>query len=185
MFIDSIVYGIIISLILGGSFQGLLAISLKQPLLIVLSFFIQFGSIFIFPNYLLTAVIISNFGLLFFCFVNVKVTGFKYMLIGIFLNLIVMILNRGRMPVDVEAAKIMSPKDVPALLAGKYGKHIALSDHTHLNFLGDIFFLRYPYPRPIIISLGDIVLSIGVILFLYSVMVKGKKKSKEVVGYGA
>jgi hypothetical protein len=185
MFIDSIIVGLFISLILGGSFQGLLTISLKHPWLIALSFFIQFGAIYIFQDQLLQAVIISNLCLLIFCYLNMKVTGFKYMATGIFLNLVVMIVNKGRMPVDVNAAKILSPDDVPALLAGEYGKHIALSENTHLNFLGDIFFLQNPYPRPIIISLGDIVLSLGVILFLYSVMINGKKKSKEVVASGA
>jgi hypothetical protein len=185
MFIDSIIIGIIISLIMGGSFQGFLSISLRHSWLIPVSFIIQFISIYIFPDHLIVAVIVSNIGLLLFCFLNYTELGFKYMVIGIFLNLIVMILNGGRMPVDVEAAKILSPEDVPALLAGEYGKHIALSENTYLNFLGDIFFLQYPYPRPIIISVGDIVFSIGVILFLYTVMVKSTKKSKEVVRYGA
>lgn len=184
MFIDSIVIGILASLIMGGQFKGLVSISLKHPWLIVVSFLIQFSSIYFLPSQLLLAVIISNVGLLLFCYANIDVAGFKYMLIGIFLNLIVMVVNGGRMPVDVESAKIMSPEDVPALLAGEYGKHVAISENTHLNFLGDIFFLQYPYPRPIIISLGDIVFSLGVILFLYFVMVKDKNKSKEVVRLG-
>lgn len=184
MFIDSILVGIVISLIMGGSFRGLVDISVKSPWLIAVSFFLQFAGIYFVPNQLLTAVIVSNIGLLIFCFMNVKMAGFKYMVIGIFLNLAVMIANKGRMPVEVEAAKIIAPEDVSALIAGEYGKHIALSDNTHLNFLGDIFFLQYPYPRPIIISLGDLVFSLGVILFLYAVMVNGKKKSKEVVGVG-
>jgi hypothetical protein len=184
MFIDSIVIGILASLIMGGRFQGLVFITLKHPWLIVVSFFVQFISIYFLPTHLLIAVIISNIGLLLFCYVNLKVAGFKYMLIGIFLNLVVMIINSGRMPVDLEAAKVMSPEDVPALVAGEYGKHIAISENTHLNFLGDIFFLQYPYPRPIIISLGDIVFSLGVILFLYTVMVKDKNKSKEVIRLG-
>lgn len=102
------------------------------------------------------------------------------MILGILLNVIVMLANHGRMPVDIEAATILSPEDVPALLAGEYGKHIALSDNTHLNFLGDIFFLQAPYPRPIIVSLGDLVLSIGVIIFIYKVMVSRKTSHKEV-----
>lgn len=183
MFIDSIVIGLIISLMLGGNFQGLLSLSLRHPWIILISFSIQFISIFFVPDQLLGAVIISTIGLLIFCILNIKVAGFNYMVIGIFLNFIVMIVNGGRMPVDVEAAKILSPEDIPALLAGEYGKHVALSENTHLNFLGDIFFLQYPYPRPIIISLGDIIFSLGVILFLYAVMVKGKKNYKEVASF--
>lgn len=184
MFIDSILIGLIVSFIMGGSFQGFLTISLRYSWLIPVSFLIQFLSIYIFPNQLLIAVIISNIGLMLFCVLNFKHSGFKYMLIGIVLNQVVMVMNGGRMPVDINAAKILSPQDVPALIAGEYGKHVALSEHTYLNFLGDIFFLQYPYPRPIIISIGDIIFSIGVILFIYTVMVKSKKSSKEVVQYG-
>ncbi|WP_246944168.1 DUF5317 domain-containing protein [Bacillus pinisoli] len=185
MFIDSIIIGIIIALIMGGSFQGLVNISLKHPWLIVVAFVLQFLSIYIFPNQLLLAIIVSNTVLIAFSIFNIKFAGFKYMIIGILLNLLVMVVNGGRMPVDVEAAKVISPSDVPALLAGEYGKHVALSENTHLNFLGDIFFLQYPYPRQIVISLGDIIFSLGVILFLHHVMVKGKKKPKEVVRVGA
>ncbi|WP_409252093.1 DUF5317 domain-containing protein [Bacillus sp. SCS-153A] len=182
MFIDSIVIGIIIALILGGSFQGLLSISLKHPWIIAASFLVQFSSIFFLSEHLLWAVIISNMGLLLFCFFNRKFPGFKYMVIGILLNVAVMVANGGRMPVDIDAARILSPQDVPALLAGTYGKHTALTDQTHLNFLGDIFFLQHPYPHQTIISLGDIVFSLGVILFFYAAMVKGKKNYKEVNG---
>ncbi|PLS14758.1 hypothetical protein CVD28_26655 [Bacillus sp. M6-12] len=185
MFIDSIIIGIVGSLLLGGSFKGFVNIKLKHPWLITVSFLIQFGSIYFFKDHLLAAVILSNIGLLLFCLVNYKNSGFTYMVIGIVLNLIVMLANRGRMPVDAEAAKILSPEDFPALLAGEYGKHIAISDHSHLNILGDIIFLQSPYPRPIIISIGDILLSIGVILFMYKVMVKNKKKSEEVAVNGA
>ncbi|NHM33853.1 DUF5317 domain-containing protein [Neobacillus terrae] len=184
MFVDSIIIGIIASLIMGGSLQQLVTVKLNHPWLIAVSFIIQFGAIYIFLEYLLMSVCASNIGLLIFCLVNYKDKGFKYMVIGIFMNLLVMLANKGRMPVDVQAAKALSPEDFPAFMAGEYGKHIPISAHTHLNFLGDIFFLQYPYPRPIIISLGDIVLSIGVILFLYKAMAKSNKKSKEVVGYG-
>jgi hypothetical protein len=181
MFIDGVVIGVIIALIMGGKLSNLLSISIKYSWLILIGFSIQFAAIFIFPDHLLMAIIISNVALLSFCYLNRKQIGFNYMTIGILLNVIVMLANGGRMPVEPDAAKILSPEDFPELVAGEYGKHVVISTETHLNFLGDIFFLNHPYPRPIIISIGDIILSIGIILFLYKSMVTRPVENKEVM----
>lgn len=181
MFIDGVVIGILIALIMGGKFKYLLTINIRYSWLILFSFVIQYSTMFLFPKYLLPAIVISNIGLLSFCFLNSNQIGFKYVTTGILLNVLVMLANGGRMPVNPVAAKVLSPEDYPALMAGEYGKHLPVSSETHLNFLGDIFFLTYPYPRPIIISLGDIVITIGMISFLYyNMVIKGKEK-KEVI----
>lgn len=181
MYIDSIIFGVLLSLVMGGKFINLLSIKIKYSWLILIGFMIQFGSIYFFPDYLYIAIVISNIALLSFCYLNSKNTGFKYITFGIFLNVIAMLANKGRMPVDPVAAQILAPADFPALAAGEYGKHLLISASTHLNFLGDIFFLKNPYPRPIIISLGDILITIGVIFFIYSSMVSKEKHPKEVM----
>ncbi|MGZ4135515.1 MAG: DUF5317 domain-containing protein, partial [Tumebacillaceae bacterium] len=114
--------------------------------------------------------------LLLFGWLNRTQPGFGLVLFGIFMNLLVMVANRGRMPVDVEAARQMAPEDLPYLLSGSSGKHLAMSAQTHLNGLGDIFYLHAPYPHHTVISLGDLVFSIGVFLFLQMVMVKSEKQ---------
>jgi hypothetical protein len=40
--------------------------------------------------------------------------------------MLVMVANQGRMPVDVQAARQMAPEDLPYLLAGESGKHVAM-----------------------------------------------------------
>lgn len=182
MYVDSIVIGLILSLIAGGKLMNLLEIKIDKSWLILVGFIVQFSSIYIFPEYLYLAIVISNIALLAFCYFNWKQEGFKYILFGILLNVIVMVANSGRMPVDPVSAQILAPEDFPALAAGQYGKHLLISASTHLNFLGDIFFLSKPYPRPIIISLGDILITIGVIKFLYCGMVTKQRESKEVIG---
>ncbi|BCJ87035.1 DUF5317 family protein [Effusibacillus dendaii] len=67
----------------------------------------------------------------------------------------------GGMPVDVEL-----------------GKHIAMSTQTHLNFLGDIFYLHAPYPHETLVSLGDIVLNVGGFIFIQKMMVKRRPPIK-------
>jgi hypothetical protein len=166
---------------MGGKVVNFLNLNISKSWLIIVGFVIQFSSIYFFPDYLYIAIIISNIALLLFSYFNLKQEGFKYIMFGILLNVVVMAANGGRMPVDPVSAQILSPADYPALAAGQYGKHLLISAGTHLNFLGDIFFLSKPYPRPIIISLGDILLTIGVIMFIYRNMVSKERELKEVM----
>lgn len=176
MLIDGIVIGLIFAKLAGGKFAKLLLVHFTAPWLIAIAFVVQYASIFFFPNILLIAILISYILLFLFSVLNRMIPGFYLVLAGIFMNILVMMVNKGRMPVELEAAKDLSPEDFPALVAGEYGKHIAMSDQTHLNFLGDIFYLHAPYPHPTIVSLGDIVFSMGMIYFIYKIMIKGKKQ---------
>jgi hypothetical protein len=47
---------------------------------------------------------------------------------------------------------------------------------THLSFLGDIIPLSSPYPRTQIISIGDVVMNVGIFLFIQFMMVKRGKE---------
>jgi len=184
LLIDGIVIGFLIALLRGGKFGNLANVDLKAVWLTVIAFAIQFSAIFLFPSLLAQAVILSYGILIIFCLVNRRQAGFYLMVAGMLLNIIVMLANGGRMPVEMTAAAHLSPQDVPALEAGTYGKHIAMSDQTHLNFLGDFIYLRSPYPHHTIISIGDILLSLGVILYLQKAMAvkkflfKGSAKSE-------
>ncbi|MCA1032179.1 DUF5317 domain-containing protein [Bacillus timonensis] len=174
MLVDGLLAGLVIGKIRGGKFTHFTDLRVKYAYLILFAFMIQYPVIIFYSKALLFAVTASYVLLFLFVFYNRHLQGFLYIAIGMAMNLLVMAVNKGRMPVDVDAARALAPEDLPALLAGEYGKHIAISDGTYLNFLGDIFFLKFPYPRPIIVSLGDIVLSIGVFLFIQKVMVDKK-----------
>ena len=182
--------GIIISFIVGflrkGNLRALSQLKLKWgwifPLLLVVElavFKLQnsnkilgqwSGSIYI---------IVYVLGLL-FLFINRKNRGFTIILIGVFLNFIVMILNGGRMPVSVQAASILDPSYTEVLKKSLYAKHAMLTSSTHLGFLGDVIPISKPYPRTQIISIGDIVMNIGIFLFIQYLMV-GHPLVKKVV----
>ncbi|MGZ4030900.1 MAG: DUF5317 domain-containing protein [Tumebacillaceae bacterium] len=176
MLFDSLIIGLLVAKLRGGSFDALLRVKLTGFWLIVVSFAIQYGAIFFIPSALPVIIPTSYALLLLFGWLNRTQPGFGLVLFGIFMNLLVMVANRGRMPVDVEAARQMAPEDLPYLLSGTSGKHLAMSAQTHLNGLGDIFYLHAPYPHHTVISLGDLVFSIGVFLFLQMVMVKSEKQ---------
>jgi len=90
-----------------------------------------------------------------------------------------MMLNGGRMPVAVEAAAVLDPSYIEALKQGLYGKHTLLNESTKLGFLGDIIPLSPPYPRTQVISIGDVIMNIGIFLFIQHLMVGGKKEDKD------
>lgn len=184
MLIDAFIIGILVAKFRGGKFKDLLDTKIKGLWLIILSFAIQYATMFLRPSLLLPAVIVSYSTLLVFCGLNIRFRGMYPIIAGIVLNFLVMLVNGGRMPVEIESAKQFAPELLPSLLAGEYGKHLAMSDSTHLNFLGDIFYLHAPYPHPGIVSLGDIIFSIGVFIFIQKVMVKRRSPIQGSVAHG-
>ncbi|MFD0826985.1 DUF5317 domain-containing protein [Neobacillus sp. M.A.Huq-85] len=108
---------------------------------------------------------------LFFLWMNRKNPGFLLILAGVFLNFLVMVMNGGRMPVSLEAATVLDPSYVTALKEGLYAKHTMLTSSTHLGILGDIIPITKPYPRTQIISIGDIIMNIGIFFFIQHLMI--------------
>ncbi|MGV2939720.1 DUF5317 domain-containing protein [Mesobacillus sp. LC4] len=185
MVFDGIVISFIIALFRKGNLRGLSDLKLKAgwifPLLLIIQFVVyyfqndyrilgQFSGTIFMAVYLL--------GML-FLFFNRQYKGFNIILIGVFLNFLVMALNGGRMPVSAEAAAVLDPNFIQALKDGLYAKHALLDSTTKLGMLGDIIPLTDPYPRTQVISIGDVIMNIGIFLFIQCLMVE-MPKNKEV-----
>lgn len=188
MVYDGIIIALIVGLIRGGPLKGLTALSQLKliagwifPVLLVVQFIIFYlqGNnelISRYSGYLF--IVIYAVGLA-FLWLNRREPGFKLILLGVFLNFLVMTLNGGKMPVSIEAAAVLDPMYVEMLKEGTTNtKHIMLMESTRLPFLGDIIPLTNPYPREQVISIGDIVMNIGIYIFIYSVMVTRKKEAQ-------
>lgn len=111
---------------------------------------------------------------LFFLWLNRKHAGFNIIMIGVLLNFIVMAINGGRMPVSEEASIVLDPMYMEAIKNGFYGKHALLTESTKLAFLGDIIPITSPYPRDQVISIGDVIMNIGIFFFIQNKMLKDK-----------
>jgi len=179
MVFDGIVISFVIGLLRKGNLRGLAQLNLKWgwvfPLLLAVEFVMYFfqndskllgqvsGAIYI---------VVYVLGLL-FLFINRKNSGFLLIFIGVFLNFLVMALNGGRMPVSEHAAaSVLDPSYVQVLKDSLYAKHTLLTSSTHLGFLGDVIPITKPYPRTQIISIGDIIMNIGIFLFIQYLMVR-------------
>lgn len=173
-FILPLIIGCLIGFVRGGSIWSVTQLKLKKIWILPLAYFIQYISIYYFEGlrYELFEVI-SYAVLVGFCIMNVKVEGIKIVATGIIANFVVMTVNHLRMPAYLPAVNQIEPTAVPLLEMGKIGKSIAMTPHTHLNFLGDIF--TFSLGRGSLISIGDILFGIGIAIVIQHAMCLERK----------
>jgi len=84
------------------------------------------------------------------------------------LNLLVIALNGGYIPASAEALRHAGLQDVAAMLEQglHHGNTVLMGAKTRLNFLGDWLALPAQVPLSTAFSIGDLVLGLGVIIFL-------------------
>ena len=127
----------------------------------------------------------SQLLLLVFVWINRKKPGMWAMGTGLFLNFLVIALNHGFMPLSPETAqKLIQPGVSVSLTIGErvgFGKDILLLvESTRLWFLSDIFLLPHWLNYRAAFSVGDILISVGAFLFLWSLGGSSQRESAEV-----
>lgn len=115
----------------------------------------------------LFALVLSYLVMLFVLYENRDNFSLRVAAFGIALNFAVIVSNGG-MPVSLRLlGEIHGEKSVRLLQQGTPDfLHVPLRDNSRLQALSDVIPLRPPYPLPNIISIGDIVLSLGVFSYL-------------------
>lgn len=183
MVYDGIIIALLVGLFRGGNFKGLADMKLKLAWVFPVLLMIQIV-VYILQNkvpalglYSNTIFILVYLVGLYFLWLNRHHTGFFIIFIGVLLNFLVMAFNGGRMPVSLEASIVLDPSFIEALKTGLYGKHAAITESTRLAFLGDIIPLSAPYPREQIISIGDVIMNIGVFFFIQYLMLGKMEKN--------
>lgn len=118
--------------------------------------------------------------LLAFCLSNFHHPGFSILAIGLMLNLLIIILNKGLMPIQPDNVRWLLP-DVSDS-AWSVGKRLGISkdivllpQETKLIFLSDQFRLSF-FNNKYVYSLGDIFLAIGAFLYTANILPDKQKK---------
>jgi hypothetical protein len=126
--------------------------------------------------------LVSMAGLVVFALINVVVPGFWALALGLFCNFLVIVLNGGWMPISTETLARMVPSQpenswVIGSRLDFTKDRIFNSTEINLAWLSDRFLMPKWIPLNIAFSLGDIFISIGAILLLWSL--SSTKKEKE------
>ena len=117
--------------------------------------------------------LLSMTGLLVFTGANILQPGFWLLGLGLFSNFLVIILNGGWMPILPETLHYMVP--TKPLEIWEVGTRLGMTkdkifayENVNLVFLSDRFTLPQWVPYKVAFSLGDIIISIGVVVLLWS-----------------
>jgi len=189
MLIDFVVISIIVGLLRRGNFKNLSGIPLRKVEFIFISFIIRYLPLVLKGSLLEAAarfniviVSVSYLLLLYALLSNWHIKSMRLILLGVFLNFIVIAVNGGKMPVSIPALNIVGLDELkPLLFDPSYLYHAAIDPASRLNFLGDIFPLPPPYPRPRVFSIGDLLMGIGIFLTIQQAMLKKKLTSGKIL----
>jgi hypothetical protein len=187
MVYDGILLGLIVGLVRGGFLQGLSGLSRMKlragwifPILLVLQILVYIGQgksewLYNASGYIFMSVYAAG---IIFLWINRGQVGFKILMSGVFMNFVVMLANGGKMPVSREMVAISDPAALPMLEQGISGtKHIMMTESSRFPLLGDVIPITSPYPLPQVISVGDIVMNVGIFLFLVHLLSSQSKEN--------
>ncbi|EOC99991.1 DUF5317 domain-containing protein [Caldisalinibacter kiritimatiensis] len=178
MLLESLVGSVVIGFIRGGKLRRLTNIRFKRIWIFLLAIAVQLGIVFLTINevefvlkYTKELYIIS-YALLFIGIIsNFKYKSLWVIAIGGALNLFSFIANKGKIPVSVEGLELAGLKEMAELVKqGKMTLYEPITEATKYSFLGDIITVPEPYPFPHILSIGDMVIALGLFIFIQSIM---------------
>jgi hypothetical protein len=115
--------------------------------------------------------LLSHLLLLAFVWRNRRLAGMRLMGLGLLLNLVVIVVNGGWMPITPETLVRINPGSAPVnwppgLHYGYSKDLILLRQETILWVLSDIIVLPPPFPWPAAFSLGDLIVAAGIVWLL-------------------
>jgi hypothetical protein len=167
--------GLIIGWLRGGSLAKLAYVRFRLwwfiPTALVIQVLLQlYGSSFLSRDYILFFYLVSLFLILIALIANYRLPFIGLLIAGVFLNFLVILVNGG-MPVFDPTGKYFLKQGK----ASSSSIYIEAAAQTRLAIFGDWLAIPPPYPQPAIQSPGDIILAIGLLLFIQHAMVAEKE----------
>lgn len=163
--------GLLAGLLTGGSLGNLVARRLRWPVIVLAAFAVKelemrspLGTTAAAPAvYVVSLLVLIAWTL----WHRDELPGVWLVSLGMFLNLVAIVANGGRMPVVVAAAHLGPPQ---LREQGHWAQYVLMGPDTRLAFLGDWILMPWPlsWIAPQAYSVGDLVSTVGlaVVLFL-------------------
>ncbi|MBB6216450.1 hypothetical protein HNQ80_002550 [Anaerosolibacter carboniphilus] len=181
MLIEGTILGLILGKVRGGKFSSLGDVQINGWIVLILALLLQLTPIISedFPffakyqSYIYATSIILT--MICIC-MNLKKKGMWAFFIGILLNLIVIAFNGFQMPISFSALKAAGLESmINAIQSGDMMHYRALTGVAQwAKLLAKFVPIPKPYPLPKVISIGDIFITLGLILFIMGEMKKSK-----------
>lgn len=187
MFIEALLLGVAVGLFRGGSVKNLRTAHIRMPVLLVLAFLVQVlvsfmllaGSSFFINQRLIFYAI--SYGLLFVAlFANLNNKAVWLVVLGSLLNFAVIFLNGGTLPIAIEALeKAGFNNRLELIQAGRLVQYELIEGSGNwLGFLGKRLTPPAMYPIKQVFSLGDVLISVGVFLWIQNLLLGGGQYQK-------
>ncbi|RIK39750.1 MAG: hypothetical protein DCC58_14835 [Chloroflexi bacterium] len=172
----AVAIAVLIGLATGGSLRALGALRFRFLPLVFLALIVQ---VIIFTPIAGETDLIHRIGpwiyvstivvLLFVMAMNLQLPGMKLVMLGTFLNGLVIVANGGFMPSPEHALReagrldkvLQDEAEIAAGEAYVLSNSKIAGDDAPLLFLGDIFYIPHPWPLHNVFSIGDILIALG------------------------
>ncbi|SDZ18025.1 hypothetical protein SAMN05660462_02124 [Proteiniborus ethanoligenes] len=178
MLIESVLLAILFGKIRGGKFSRLSHLEFKKVWVFILALILQ-GSIILFGvngnefvlKYIKELYIISYVLLFIGIVINFKHRSLLIILLGAGLNIFVMFNNGWKTPISIDGLLLAGYSDLADIaMTGKLAFYTPLEGSSKFGYLGKIITVPPPYFYPQLLSIGDIFITLGLFLFIQSIM---------------
>jgi MFS family permease len=168
----ALMLGLAVAWMLGANPVRLADVKFRGSVLVFGALAIQLGIYTAFTSHIPTSWdkplhIISYLMLVGFFVLNLRVAAFWLVGFGLLSNVTAIFANGGHMPVSAEAWTGAGGKLSEFDRHGVSTNNVLAGPHTHLGWLGDIFVLPFRVPFASILSIGDLLIVMGMVAFVY------------------
>jgi hypothetical protein len=167
--LSALALGLLIGLLTGGRLTNLATLRLRWWVPVLLALAIQlviFTPFLPIPQaWLPPAYVTSDLLALVFVLANAKVAGMPVVAVGSASNLLAIVANGGRMPVDAHLLALARGQAYErAVAAGQEASNSVIAGaQTRLGWLTDRILIPPPFPLPTVISIGDLLIAAGIV----------------------
>jgi hypothetical protein len=179
MIVTGVVLSIVVALLRGGRLERLSSLNLTGLPLVWVAILLRVAAGYLASQGFTLAPwlqVAAYFALLYMVILNLGYPGIKLFGLGSLCNFVVIAANGGTMPVSAAAMAKTGLTDMPS------GTYSLLTEQSRLWFLADIIPVTFRYPKPIIVSVGDLIIVVGMFIIIQHCMMLREEPRGLVLG---